>query len=903
MRSGRSSCCSRSARPISTSTSGTTRSNYFREVERQHPYSEWSRRAILMTAYAHYEANDYAEAIADADQLHRPLSRQRRHPLRLLSEGHLLLRADRRRRAATRPPPSRPQVTLREVIKRYPNTEYAADARLKIDMVMDQLAGKEMTIGRYYLRNGDPIAAIGRFRTVVDKYQTTSHTPEALYRLVEAYLTVGLVDEASKNGAVLGYNYPGDIWYHDAYKLLTVPRPAADGDADRQRREPAASRSRHRDNRRPSRRRRRIRPPTPAVAQADAAKPDATLDWRDPYRRGPAGYDPDRLDLRPRPSRRRSSGLVHGVAGPLSAGGFSVILAAMLIGLGHPRRRADREPGPGLRAGPDRAHRRDRRRQVDHPGRAGPGHRRAGRRRPSSAAAPARPRPPPSSRRAPDHAGLVLSGGEGPGLRAGRGPGAAPHARRPTAARAPSSTTSRPASPCCASWARCWSRCTASTRRSACSTRATHRPLLDAFGGCERAVQRLRRRPGASGARRASRRQALSDRRRPLAEEAEELAARLAELDRLDPARGRGGEAWPRNARCWARPRRPWPTSPPPATRLGDGGARPAARPGLPGAGAGAGRALATGAGAEGSADRAPDRRGDRGGGPRPVRGRRGRRPPSTRPREAFDFEPDRLEKAEERLFALRAVARKLGVAVDDLPAARAEHRRAPAGACENGEEALRRPRRRAAAARAAYLAAAAGAHRRAPRRRRPAGRRRRGRARAAEARQGPLPRRRRAAGGGPRRPRRRRPGGVRDRHHSRRAVRRPGRHRLGRRAGPLRPGAEGRRWPAAAGAQPLMIFDEVDQGVGGAVADAVGQRLKRLAARRPGAGGHPQPAGRRPGRRPLAGAPRPARAIGSAPPSRSSAPAAREEEIARMLSGAEITDAARAAARALMHA
>ena len=110
---------------------------------------------------------------------------------------------------------------LREVVQRYPRTEYAQDARLKIDMVNDQLAGKEMTVGRYYLRQGDTLAAIGRFRTVVDKYQTTSHTPEALYRLVEAYLTLGLLDEAKRNGAVLGFNYPGDIWYRDAYRLLT----------------------------------------------------------------------------------------------------------------------------------------------------------------------------------------------------------------------------------------------------------------------------------------------------------------------------------------------------------------------------------------------------------------------------------------------------------------------------------------------------------------------------------------------------------------------------------------------------------------------------------------------------------------------------------------------------------
>ena len=102
---------------------------------------------------------------------------------------------------------------LREVTQRYPRTEYASDARLKIDMVNDQLAGKEMTIGRWYLRQGDTLAAANRFKTVIDRYQTTSHTPEALYRLVEGYLTIGLLEEAKLNGAVLGYNYPGDPWY------------------------------------------------------------------------------------------------------------------------------------------------------------------------------------------------------------------------------------------------------------------------------------------------------------------------------------------------------------------------------------------------------------------------------------------------------------------------------------------------------------------------------------------------------------------------------------------------------------------------------------------------------------------------------------------------------------------
>ena len=110
---------------------------------------------------------------------------------------------------------------LHEVTQRYPHTEYATDARLKIDMVNDQLAGKEMNIGRWYLRQNDLLAAIGRFKTVVDRYQTTTHTPEALYRLVEADLTLGLTKEAMQTGAVLGYNYRSDAWYADAYQLLT----------------------------------------------------------------------------------------------------------------------------------------------------------------------------------------------------------------------------------------------------------------------------------------------------------------------------------------------------------------------------------------------------------------------------------------------------------------------------------------------------------------------------------------------------------------------------------------------------------------------------------------------------------------------------------------------------------
>jgi len=194
--------------------------DYFQEVERQHPYSEWSRRAILMQAFAHYEANDYTEAIGDADRFISLYPGNQAaayaHYLKAICYFEQIVDVGRDQ-AAT----GQALDNLREVTARYPHSEYAQDARLKIDMVNDQLAGKEMTIGRWYLRQNDLLAAIGRFKTVVDKYQTTSHTPEALYRLVEAYLTLGLLQEAKENGAVLGYNYPGDAWYSDAYKLLT----------------------------------------------------------------------------------------------------------------------------------------------------------------------------------------------------------------------------------------------------------------------------------------------------------------------------------------------------------------------------------------------------------------------------------------------------------------------------------------------------------------------------------------------------------------------------------------------------------------------------------------------------------------------------------------------------------
>jgi outer membrane protein assembly factor BamD len=203
--------------------------NYFKEVERQHPYSEWARRAILMQAFAHYESNQYPDAVSDANRFIElyPGSPSAAYAYYLKAECYFEQILDVGRDQAST---DQARIAMREVVQRYPHSEYATDARLKIDMINDQLAGREMSVGRWYLRQGDTISAIGRFRTVVTNYQTTSHTPEALERLVEAYLTLGAVDEAKHNAAVLGYNFPGDIWYADAYKLMTDKgyRPAVE---------------------------------------------------------------------------------------------------------------------------------------------------------------------------------------------------------------------------------------------------------------------------------------------------------------------------------------------------------------------------------------------------------------------------------------------------------------------------------------------------------------------------------------------------------------------------------------------------------------------------------------------------------------------------------------------------
>lgn len=191
----------------------------FDEVERQHPYSPWARRAQLMSSFSYYVAKDYNKSVQAAQrflEIH-PGNRDAPYAYYLIALCYYEQISD----------VSRDQKNtllalnaLNEVVRRYPGTRYAADARLKIDLVNDHLAGKEMEIGRFYERAGRWLAASLRFRNVIDQYQTTSHTPEALFRLVETNLAMGIPEEAQKAAAVLGSNYPGSEWYQKAFDLI-----------------------------------------------------------------------------------------------------------------------------------------------------------------------------------------------------------------------------------------------------------------------------------------------------------------------------------------------------------------------------------------------------------------------------------------------------------------------------------------------------------------------------------------------------------------------------------------------------------------------------------------------------------------------------------------------------------
>jgi len=192
----------------------------FDEVQRQHPYSVWAQRAMLMASYARYRARDYEKSITSAQEyisLH-PGGDGAPYAYYLVAVCHFDQIIDVGREQARS---ELALAALNEVTARFPESEYARDAELKTDMVRDQLAGKEMEIGRYYLKRNEHLAAINRFKKVVKVYDTTTHVPEALHRLVESYLSIGLKGQAQAAAAVLGYNFPGSDWYADSYKLVT----------------------------------------------------------------------------------------------------------------------------------------------------------------------------------------------------------------------------------------------------------------------------------------------------------------------------------------------------------------------------------------------------------------------------------------------------------------------------------------------------------------------------------------------------------------------------------------------------------------------------------------------------------------------------------------------------------
>ncbi|MDJ1158603.1 outer membrane protein assembly factor BamD [Chelatococcus sp. SYSU_G07232] len=191
----------------------------FDDVEKQYPYSQWGKKALVMSAYANYEAGEYQDSITAARRylnLH-PSSPDAAYAQYLLAMSYYRQVPDVTRDQERT---EKALVALQELVDRYPKSEYVSDAKFKIQVVRDQLAGKEMEVGRFYLTKRNYTGAINRFRDVVSKYQTTRHVEEALMRLTEAYMALGIVNEAQTAAAVLGHNFPDSQWYKDAYKLL-----------------------------------------------------------------------------------------------------------------------------------------------------------------------------------------------------------------------------------------------------------------------------------------------------------------------------------------------------------------------------------------------------------------------------------------------------------------------------------------------------------------------------------------------------------------------------------------------------------------------------------------------------------------------------------------------------------
>ena len=191
----------------------------FEEVDRQHPYSEWARKSLIMSAYAYYEAGAYDDCVNSARRyvtLH-PGSPDAAYAQFLIGSSYFdqipeISRDQSRTEKAVE--------SLEEVVRKYPNSEYAVAAKRKIEMARDQLAGKEMEVGRWALQRREYTGAINRFKVVVTRYQRTRHVEEALMRLTEAYMALGIVDEAQTSAAVLGHNFPESRWYKDAFTLM-----------------------------------------------------------------------------------------------------------------------------------------------------------------------------------------------------------------------------------------------------------------------------------------------------------------------------------------------------------------------------------------------------------------------------------------------------------------------------------------------------------------------------------------------------------------------------------------------------------------------------------------------------------------------------------------------------------
>ena len=194
-------------------------SKKFEEVDRQHPYSDWALKSLLMSAYSYYQSGDYDSCIGAATRyvtLH-PGSPDAAYAQYLIAASHYDQIPDISRDQGRT---EKAIAALEEVVRKYPTSEYAVSAKAKIQAARDQLAGKEMDIGRYYMEKRDFTGAINRFKTVVTQYQTTRHVEEALARLTEAYMAIGVVGEAQTAAAVLGHNFPDSRWYKDAYNLV-----------------------------------------------------------------------------------------------------------------------------------------------------------------------------------------------------------------------------------------------------------------------------------------------------------------------------------------------------------------------------------------------------------------------------------------------------------------------------------------------------------------------------------------------------------------------------------------------------------------------------------------------------------------------------------------------------------